>query len=144
MIRSTLHATFTSLALASLALASPALAASPAELASQHIDAVATGDVGKITSQYTDRSWLSWVGGPLDGTYLGSSQIAGVWDKFAKQAPLKAAIHDMKENGNPAGTTVTADVVFQGKATIKVHYVMLYRGDKLVDEIWQIDPKLAE
>lgn len=50
----------------------------------------------------------------------------------------------MKENGNPAGTTVTADVVFQGKATIKVRYVMLFRDDKLIDEIWQIDPKLAQ
>lgn len=139
MIRSTLYAVMTS-----LALASPALAASPADLARQHIDAVAAGDVAKITSQYTAQSWLNWVGGPLNGTYIGSSQIAGVWNKFAKQAPLKAAIHDMKESGNPAGTTVTADVVFQGKATIKVRYVMLFRDDKLIDEIWQIDPKLAQ
>ena len=50
----------------------------------------------------------------------------------------------MKENGNPAGTTVTADVVFTGKNTVKVRYVMLYRGDTLVDEVFQVDPKMAE
>ena len=68
-----------------------------------------------------------------------------MWGKFAKaQAPLKPAIKDMKESGNPAGTTVTADVVFTGKNTLKIRYVMLYRGDTLVDEVFQIDPKMAE
>ena len=86
---------------------------------------------------------MNWVGGPLDRTYVESAQIARVWGKFTKQAPLKAAIHDMIGNGNPAGTQMTADVVFAGKATTKVHYVMLYRGDKLIDKIWQIDPKLS-
>ena len=66
-----------------------------------------------------------------------------VWTKFTgSQAPLTVKIGDFHENGNPAGTTVTTDVTFMGKAPIKVHYAMLYRGDKLVDETWQIDPKL--
>jgi hypothetical protein len=33
-------------------------------------------------------------------------------------------------------------VTFTGKNVVKVRYVMLYRGGQLIDEIWQIDPKL--
>jgi hypothetical protein len=118
-------------------------AEAPSALARQHLEAIGGGEVAKITSQYTADSWLNWVGGPLDGTYVGPQRLAEVWGKFAKsQAPLKVTVGDMKESSNPAGTTVTANVVFAGKTTIKVRYVLLYRGDHLVDEIWQIDPKL--
>ena len=126
-------------------LAGPALAETPANLAKIHIDAVGAGDVAKITAQYNASSWLAWVGGPLNGTFIGPQQLSEVWGKFAKaQAPLKVTVRDMKESGNPAGTTVTADVVFTGKNTLKIRYVMLYRGDNLVDEVFQIDPKMAE
>ncbi len=138
MLRSSLLAGFMT-----IALSLPALAESPADLATQHINAIASGDVGKITATYSADSSLNWVGGPLNGTYVGPTQLDGVWTKFAHQAPLKVSVYDMKENANPAGTTVTADVIFQGKATIKVHYVLLYRAGALVDEIWQIDPKLS-
>ena len=126
-------------------LAGPALAETPANLAKMHLDAVGAGDVAKITAQYNASSSLAWVGGPLNGTFTGPQQLAEVWGKFAKaQAPLKVTVRDMKESGNPAGTTVTADVVFTGKNTLKIRYVMLYRGDNLVDEVFQIDPKMAE
>ncbi|HVC59072.1 MAG TPA: nuclear transport factor 2 family protein [Acetobacteraceae bacterium] len=127
-----------------LASASSALADANASLARAHFAAVASGDVATIISQYAAGPWLSWVGGPLDGTYFGTGQITGVWTKFAKAlGPLKAAVSDLPEHGNPKGTSVTAHVVFTGKATVKVDYVLLYRGGKLVDEIWQIDPKLG-
>ena len=130
-------------ALASLAV--PALAETPGNLAKMHLDAVGAGDVAKITSQYNASTSLSWVGGPLNGTFIGPQQLSEVWGKFAKaQAPLKVTVRDMKESGNPAGATVTADVVFTGKNTLKIRYVMLYRGDNLVNEVFQIDPKLAE
>ena len=126
-------------------LASPAFADTPANLAKMHLDAVGAGDVAKITAQYNASSSLAWVGGPLNGTFTGPQQLAEVWGKFAKaQAPLKVTVRDMKESGNPAGTTVTADVVFTGKNTLKIRYVMLFRGDNLVDEVFQIDPKMAE
>ena len=132
-------------ALAFTAIALPALAETPANLARQHLDAVAAGDVAKITAQYNASTTLHWVGDPLNGTFIGPQQLAEVWGKFAKtQAPLKPAIKDMKESGSPTGTTVTADVVFTGKNTLKIRYVMLYRGDMLVDEVFQIDPKMAE
>jgi hypothetical protein len=135
--------TLTLLALVGLAV--PAFAETPANLAKMHLDAVGAGDVAKITSQYNASSSLAWVGGPLNGTFIGPQQLAEVWGKFAKaQAPLKVSVRDMKESGNPAGTTVTADVVFTGKNTLKIRYVMLYRGDNLVDEVFQIDPKMAE
>ncbi len=127
------------------ALAAPAVAEVPANLARQHLDSIAAGDVAKITSQYNASTSLHWVGGPLNGTFIGPQQLSEVWGKFAKaQAPLKVAIKDMKESGNPAGTTVTADVVFTGKNTLKIRYVMVYRADMLVDEVFQIDPKMAE
>jgi hypothetical protein len=128
--------------LASVGTAATAFAETPVNLAHQHLDAIAAGDVAKITSQYSTGSWLSWVGGPLDGTYFGQQQIGDVWGKFAKaQAALKPAIGELRESANPAGSTVTADVTFSGKMVIKVRYVMLYRGGQLIDEVWQIDPK---
>ncbi len=36
-----------------------------------------------------------------------------------------------------------AKVMFQGQSAIKVRYVLTYRDGKIVDEIWQIDPKLV-
>ncbi len=132
-------------ATAMIAVASPAMAATPADLARQHLESVAAGDVSKITSQYNASTSLHWVGGPLNGTFIGPQQLTEVWGKFAKaQAPLKVAVKDIKESGNPAGTTVTADVVFTGKNTLKIRYVMLYRADMLVDEVFQIDPKMPE
>ncbi len=56
---------------------------------------------------------------------------------------LKTTIADVKTSANPAGATVTADVVLAGKSRILVRDVPLYRGGRLVDEIWQIDPKLG-
>lgn len=131
-------------ALALVGLGAHAHAATPSEMARLHIDAIAGGDVAKITSQYGAATSLNWVGGPLNGTYIGPEQLSEVWGKFAKaMAPLKATVGDIRESGNPAGTTVTADVSFAGKSTIKVRYIMLYRGDQLIDEVWQIDPKAA-
>jgi len=34
-------------------------------------------------------------------------------------------------------------VLFEGKAPIKVRYVLTFRDGKIVAETWQIDPKLA-
>lgn len=131
--------------LAFIAIGGVANAETPTNLAQQHIEAIGAGDVSKITSQYSAAAWLNWVGGPLDGTYNGPQRIAEVWGKFAKsQAPLKTTVKNVAESANPAGATITADVVFTGKTTIKVRYVMLYRNGELLDEIWQVDPKLAE
>ena len=130
-------------ALAITGVAATAQAETPVNLAHQHLDAIAAGDVAKITSQYNSGAWLSWVGGPPDGSYFGPQQIADVWGMFAKsQAPLTTKIGEVRESANPAGSTVTADVTFTGKMVIEVRYVMLYRGGELIDGIWQIDPKL--
>ena len=64
-------------------------------------------------------------------TTLGSA-CAGL-GKFGKAAgPL-----------NPKGSTVSANVQFDGKQPIKVRYVLTYRDGKVVSETWQIDPKLV-
>lgn len=130
-------------ALAIAFMAGPALAGPAADISRTHIEAIAMGNVGAITAVYTPESALHWVGGPLNGTYAGVEKLNEVWGKFTKaQGTLKATITNVAENASPAGATVTANVIFAGQSTIKVRYVMVYRGDKLVSEIWQIDPKL--
>ena len=112
-------------------------------MAEKHFRAIAAGDVQAVMADYGDGATLHWVGGPLDGAYRGADQLQGVWAKFAKaQGALKVKVGALKESANPAGSTVTANVVFSGKQTIKVRYALVYRQGRLIDEIWQIDPKL--
>ncbi len=135
--------TLRSLWIVALCLFVSSVRAAPADEAASHFKAVAAGDVEMIMSQYGDSALLQWVGGPLDGKYMGTMEIRGVWTKFAKaNAPLTYKSSKVETSANPNGATVTANVMFQGKATIKVRYVLTYRGNKLVNEIWQIDPNL--
>lgn len=124
-----------------LALATPALAG-PADDAQKHFQAIAAGDLVALGGSYAENARLEWVGGPLDGSYAGAA-IQGVWEKFAKaQGPLTVAVSKVEESANPKGATVTANVVFTGKAPIKVRYALTYRDGKIAAETWQIDPKL--
>jgi ketosteroid isomerase-like protein len=127
---------------ATLTLLAGSAEAGPADDARAHFDAIARGDVEAIMAQYGDGAMFQWVGGPLDGHYQGD-QIRTVWSKFAGNAPLKARISGEQVNANPKGATVTANVVFEGKKPIPVRYILVYRGDRLVSEVWQIDPGLA-
>ncbi len=125
--------------------ASQAVASNATDKATAHFNAIGAGQVEAVTAGYTDDSLFQWVGGPLDGAYQGKAAISAVWQKFTKaQGPLEVQISNVSENANPKGTTVTADVKFMGKNTIPVRYVLTYRGDDLVAEIWQIDPKLGQ
>lgn len=111
--------------------------------AQSHFEAIAQGDVPAIMSGYAQDARFEWVGGPLDGSYVGADRIREVWTKFAKgNAPLTASVSKLEESGNPAGSTVTANVEFKGKNTIKVRHALTYRSGKIVSEVWQIDPKL--
>lgn len=131
-------------ALLAAACSAPALAASgPATLARVHFRAIAEGDVPAIMMQYASNPVLEWVGGPLDGTYTGQSAIQKVWKEFSGAvAERSAEVRDLRTSANPAGATVTANVLFTGQKNIKVRYVLTYRHGRIVDEIWQIDPKL--
>lgn len=131
------------LALAALTLSASALAG-PADDARAHFQAVAAGDVAQVMQGYAEQAQFNWVGGPLDGTYSGSDAIRGVWSKFTQsQGPLKLSVDKLEESANPKGATVSAHVLFEGKAPIKVRYVLTLREGKIVSETWQIDPKLA-
>jgi hypothetical protein len=93
---------------------------------------------------YNKDAALQWVGGPLDGVYNGDTRLRELWSKFTKaQGKLEHKVSDVEESANPKGATVTANVEFQGKAAIKVRYVLTYRDGKIVNEIWQIDPNLS-
>lgn len=117
--------------------------AAPLDDASAHFKAIAAGNIDQIMQGYGNNATLHWVGGPLDGAYVGNDKIREIWGKFAKaNAPLEVSVTKLEESANPKGATVTANVEFKGKAAIKVRYVLVYREDKLVNEVWQIDPKL--
>lgn len=112
--------------------------------ARQHFQAIGVGDLSAVMQEYGANPQLTWIGGPLDGSYSGAASISAVWTKLNKaQGPLKVSIDKLEESANPKGATVTADVRFEGKDMIKVRYVLTYRDAKLVNETWQIDPKLG-
>lgn len=121
--------------------AAPALAGPAEDMAKTRIATVAKGDVAAITADYAPGATLHWMGGPLDGTYAAPDKIKEIWTKFATaQGEQKATVAAVAEASNPKGATVTADVTFAGKSTVKVRYVLVYRDNKLVDEIWQVNP----
>jgi ketosteroid isomerase-like protein len=124
--------------------AASAFAGQAGEDARIHFSAIAAGDVATAARQYADNAVLEWVGGPLDGTYVGADKIRETWSRFAKANPeLRVTVGQVEESANPKGATVTANVQFEGKQPIKVRYVLTYRDGKLVHETWQVDPKLA-
>ena len=53
-------------------------------------------------------------------------------------------MNNLQEHANPKGATVTANVEFKGKNTIKVRYVLTYRDGKIASETRQIDPNLGQ
>lgn len=128
-------------ALVLAATSGTALAGDAADKAKAHFEAIAAGDVGKITANYADNAVFQWVGGPLDGVYASPAAIKEVWTKFASaQGKLALDVKSIEEAVNPKGATVTANVVFKGKAPIPLRYVLLYRDGKLASEVWQINP----
>ncbi len=132
-------------ALLSAGCATLAAAETPNDRAMAHFNAIANSEVASIVAPYADDAVFQWVGGPLDGTYRSKADITGVWQKFTKaQGKLKVEVADLRTSANPAGATVSANVKFVGKATVPVRYVLTYRGDRLVNEVWQIDPKLGQ
>ena len=129
---------------ATLILAAAGAFAAPLDEARTHFQAIGSGDLPVVMRGYADQAQLNWIGGPLDGTYTTSESIRGVWMKLAQsQGPLKVSIDKLEESANPKGSTVSANVQFEGKAPIKVRYVLTFREGKIVNETWQIDPKLV-
>ncbi|MDP1535050.1 MAG: nuclear transport factor 2 family protein [Rubrivivax sp.] len=127
-----------------LGLIGAAHAGAAADSAETHFRAIGSGDVQVLMRGYADAAQLQWVGGPLDGAYAGKDAIRGVWEKFTRsQGPLAVTLENVQESANPKGATVTANLLFVGKAPIKVRYTLVYRDNRVVAETWQIDPQLA-
>lgn len=51
-------------------------------LAMSHWNNIAIENVTSIVQEYAPNATLHWVGGPLTGTYTGTSQISATWTKF--------------------------------------------------------------
>jgi len=70
--------------------------------------------------------------------------FAPTWEKFGKAVgPARVTVLALEESAKPKGCTIVAKVQFEGKAQVNVRYVLTYRDGKLVNETWQIDPKLT-
>ena len=127
-----------------LGLLGSAHAGPASDNASTHFRAIGSGDLEVLMRGYQAAAQLQWVGGPLDGSYAGADAIRGAWEKFTKsQGNLNVTIENLEESVNPKGATVTANLLFAGKAPIKVRYALVYRDNQIVAETWQIDPKLV-
>ena len=110
-----------------------------------HFNSIATADIDKVMGQYRSDAQLNWIGGPLDGSYNNEQALRTVWTKFTGVlGSMSVDVKDIKESHNPKGSTITADVLFKGKKTIPVHYVLVYRDDKIQSEIWQIAPSIKK
>ena len=114
-------------------------------LAAQRLQAIGRGDVQAIVQGYGENATLNWVGGPLDGTYRGTEQLASVWQRFVTaQGPMRVMLGAAVEGANPRGATVITPVAFVGdRTTVKVRHVVVLRGGRVVNETWQVDPALA-
>ena len=136
------HATIA--ALIAIATIGTAVASPVSDAAQIHFTAIGAGDTAAVMRGYADNAQLTWVGGPLDGLYAGADAIRTTWEKFGKAiGPARVSVVALEESANPKGATIVAKVQFDGKAQVKVLYVLTYRDGKLVNETWQIDPKLA-
>ena len=122
---------------------SGAASAGAADDARQHFQAIASGDVAAVMKDYAPNAQFQWVGGMLDGVYASPETIRGVWTQFSSaQGVLTVSVPELQESTNAKGSTVVAKVVFEGKAQLKVRYVLTYRDGKIAAETWQVDPKL--
>ncbi len=118
--------------------------AAPAEDAKTHFQAIGSGDLAVVVRGYADNAQVNWVGGPLDGAYTSPAAIQGGWEPFTKSAgPQMVSVDRLEESANPKGSTVSANVQFEGEAPIRVRYVLTSREGKIVSETWQIDSKLT-
>lgn len=131
------------LAAAALLSTSTSVFASASDDTNAHFKAIAAGNIEQIMQGYADNAALQWVGGPLNGIYAGSDKINKVRAKFAKgKAPLDAVAGKVEESSNPDGSTVPP--MWNSRAKAPSRYAMLtYREGKPVNELWQIDAKLA-
>lgn len=114
-------------------------------LAARRLEAIARGDTEAVLEGYGEDAVLHWVGGPLDGTYQGREQIAGVWRRFAAaQGPMRATLGAAAEGANPRGATVVTPVAFAGEqGAVKVRHAVVVRDGRVVNETWQVDPALS-
>ena len=129
---------------AAILFAATGAIAAPTDDAKAHFQAIGSGDLAIVMRGYADNAQFNWVGGPLDGTYTSSDAIRGTWEKLMKsQGTMKVSVDKLEESANPKGSTISANVQFEGKAPIKVRYVLTFREGKIISETWQIDPKLS-
>jgi hypothetical protein len=131
-------------AMLALAATGSAFASPASDAARIHFTAIGSGDTSIIMRGYGDNAQLTWVGGPLDGMYAGADAIRATWETFGKAVgPARVTVLGLDESANPKGATIVASVQFDGKTQVKVRYVLTYRDGKLVNETWQVDPKLV-
>jgi type II secretory pathway pseudopilin PulG len=123
-------------------------------LAMSHWNNIAIENVSAIMEEYAPNATLRWVGGPLTGTYTGTSQISSTWTKFTNlyEAVFWYAITPPTVTKNGNGFTVVAPLQFVVTPTSDpIHTYILnvtetldyqpVNGEyMLVNEIWAVKP----
>jgi hypothetical protein len=102
------------------------------ELATEHWNQIAIENLSLIMKQYDSNATLHWIGGPLNGTYHGTSAINTTWDKFFTLWQAVWFYASTNTTNNPIVTvsgntaTVTADFtqfVVQSSSTGAFQYI---------------------
>jgi ketosteroid isomerase-like protein len=125
------------------AIAGTAQAGPASDAAKSHFAAIASGDIADVMRDYADDARLNWIGGLFDGSHNGPAAIRTTWEKFKEvHGDMRFSLGQLEESANSKGATVVASVLFAGKTSVKVRFVLTYRDGKLVSETWQIDSTL--
>lgn len=126
----------------------------PLALAMSHWNNIAIENVTSIMQEYAPNATLHWVGGPLTGTYTGTSQISSTWTKFTNlyEAVFWYAITPPTVVKTSSGYTVMAPLQFVvTPASDPIHTYILnvtetldyqpVNGEyMLVNEVWMVKP----
>jgi hypothetical protein len=130
----------------SLLLLSASAVAGPLDEAKvrDRLDAIATGNVEALMRDYDGSAVMQWIGGKFDGAYRGTTELRKLWQEFEQsQGAMKLSFGEVESYANPKGVTVLARARYVGKLDVRVQHAFVYRDDKLVMEIWQIDPRIT-
>jgi len=133
---------------------SSAQANTPLALAMSHWNNIAIENVSAIIQEYAPNATLHWVGGPLTGTYMGTTQISATWTKFTDlyEAVFWYAVTPPTVSKSSNGYTVTAPLQFVVAPTSDpIHTYILNVTETLdyqpvngqymlVNEVWAVKP----
>ncbi|AHF81128.1 nuclear transport factor 2-like protein [Thermococcus paralvinellae] len=109
----------------------------------KHWQALEDNDLAALMQQNAENSTLYWIGGPLNGTYNGVSEIEATWSKFfAGTNVIDVGIYNItlaKSEEGMTGIKAIVIVTTQEGKQIPLRYEIYFKGDEIIEEWWTID-----